>query len=422
MFKKEKKPVVHNKRGTHTEIERKRNRWVLIGFTITATVIILLIGFGILNETVFKFRETVAIVGNEKISAQEFIERVKYYRNYYVNQFLYNQQMAQLFASDETTSAYFNQQLLSLQSYLDDIQQFGRNVLDQMIYERVLSIEAQKKDIEVSDKEIDDFIQVQYQYYPNGTPTPVATAVIFPSPTYSATQKAIIKFTPQPTTQPTMIEVVEEVPSNTPTPLNETGQNSTPEPTATVYTQELYEQNLKDTFTRLKEIGISSDTYRQLIKYHLLQIKLADAYNQNPEKSEQVWARHILLKTEVEADIVISRIKGGEDWAVVANEVSLDTGTKDNGGDLGWFARGKMVTPVEEAAFTLNVGEVSTPIKSEFGWHVIQVIGHDFIDMSFDDWIAQVKSTIEIIEKNWENIVPKEPAIPAELRISYTAQ
>lgn len=422
MAKKDQTPIVQKKRGTHAEIERKRNRWVVIGFSITAAIIVLLIGFGILNETVLKYRETVATVGGEKISAQEFIERVKYYRKTYINQFLYNQQMAQLFASDETTLAYFNQQLLGLQSYLDDTQQFGRNVLDQMISERIFSIEAQKRGIIVSDQEIDDFIQVQYQYYPDGTPTPAASAVMFPTPTYSATQKVIISYTPQPTSQPTVIETVEEVLTNTPTPIDNADQNSTPEPTATVYTQELYEQNLKKTYEDLEEIGISADTYRQLIKFHLLQIKLSDVYNQNPEKSEQVWARHILVKTEVEGDIVINRITSGEDWAAVASEVSLDTGTKVNGGDLGWFARGTMVAPFEDAAFALDLGEISQPIESEFGWHVIQVIGHDFINMSFDDWIAYMKSSTEIIEKNWENIVPNEPAIPAELRISYTAQ
>ena len=422
MNKSDKQPAVFKKRGTHAEIERKQNRWVVIGFSITAVIIALLIGYGILYETVLKNRAIVASVGDENISAQEFIERVKYYRNYYINQYQYYQGLAQLFATDESTLASFNQQLFSYQNYLDDTQQFGQDVLDQMIYERIFAIEAQNIGITVSEQEIDDFIKVQYQYYPNGTPTPAPTSINFPTPTFSATQKAIINYTPEPTAQTLTVESTDEVPSNTPTPTIETHVNATPEPTATVYTQDLYEKNLKDTYDNLKDIGVSENSYRKLIENYLLQIKLSEAYNQDPEKSEQVWARHILVKTEVEGDIVISRITNGEEWEAVASEVSLDTGTKDKGGDLGWFARGTMVAPFEEVAFSLNIGEISSPVQSDFGWHIIQVIGHDSIVMSFDQWIAQVKSSMVIEKKNWENVVPIEPTIPAELRINIATQ
>jgi len=422
MNKPEKTYMIPKKRGTHAEIERKQNRWVVIGFSITAVIILLLIGYGVLYEKVLKFRTTVANVGNLKISSQDFIERVKYYRNYYVNQYEYYQQLAQMFATDDSTLASFNQQLSSYQYYLDDSKQFAEDVLDQMIFERVVELEAEKKGIVVSEKEIDEFLKVQFGFFPNGTPTSTPTSIALPTATFSATQKAIIKYTPEAIIQPTLGIEPTEAADSTPTPELPSGQGSTPEPTATLYTQELFDQNVQETINNLKVIGVSEGTYRQIIKYYLLQNKLKNTYEIDPEKSEQVWARHILLQNEVDAAIVIDRIKDGEDWAAVASEKSLDTGTKDNGGDLGWFARGMMVAPFEEAAYSLGIGEISSPVQTDFGWHVIQVIGHDMLAMTYDTWITQAQKSTEISKQNWENLVPTEPSIPEGLRISTSSQ
>ena len=91
---------------------------------------------------------------------------------------------------------------------------------------------------------------------------------------------------------------------------------------------------------------------------------------QKPE--QEVHARHILVATEAEADAVEKRLKAGEDFAKIAKELSKDTGS--DGGDLGWFTREKVVPAFADAAFKLKPGEISPPIKSEFGWHVIQVL------------------------------------------------
>ncbi|MEQ4596316.1 MAG: peptidylprolyl isomerase [Methylobacteriaceae bacterium] len=88
---------------------------------------------------------------------------------------------------------------------------------------------------------------------------------------------------------------------------------------------------------------------------------------------EEVHARHILVENEDEAKKIAARIKGGEDFAKVAAEVSKDPGSKTEGGDLGWFSKERMVAPFAEAAFKLNAGQVSDPVKTQFGWHVIKV-------------------------------------------------
>ncbi len=94
--------------------------------------------------------------------------------------------------------------------------------------------------------------------------------------------------------------------------------------------------------------------------------------------TEQVWAQLILVDTESEAIQVLNRLGKGEDWNKIATEVSTDTNTRNNGGDLGWFARGVIVKEVEDAAFSLKVGEISQPVKTDFGYAIIRVIGHEF--------------------------------------------
>ena len=91
----------------------------------------------------------------------------------------------------------------------------------------------------------------------------------------------------------------------------------------------------------------------------------------NPE--DEVQARHILVASEDEAKKLIVRIEAGEDFAQLAKENSGDAGSKAQGGMLGYFGKGQMVPQFEDAAFALQKGQVSKPVQSQFGWHVIKV-------------------------------------------------
>jgi peptidyl-prolyl cis-trans isomerase C len=88
---------------------------------------------------------------------------------------------------------------------------------------------------------------------------------------------------------------------------------------------------------------------------------------------EEVSARHILVDSEDRAKELKEKLKGGADFAQLAKENSKDPGSKENGGDLGYFGHGQMVPEFEEAAFKLGKGEVSDPIKTQFGWHLLKV-------------------------------------------------
>ncbi len=134
-----------------------------------------------------------------------------------------------------------------------------------------------------------------------------------------------------------------------------------------------------------------SDTFPSRVKYHERRA-LRDAFFDNKisgavteadakkifdeqivevKPQQEVHARHILVATEAEAKEVAERLKKGEDFAVIAKEKSKDTGAE--GGDLGFFTRGQMLKPFEDAAFALDVGQISEPVQTQFGWHIIKV-------------------------------------------------
>jgi len=101
--------------------------------------------------------------------------------------------------------------------------------------------------------------------------------------------------------------------------------------------------------------------------------KLYDQVIADIPAEERVRARHILVESEDEAKEIKAAIDAGKDFAEIAKEKSKDPGSGAEGGDLGWFTKEQMVPEFAEAAFSLDVGAVSDPVKSDFGWHVIKV-------------------------------------------------
>jgi foldase protein PrsA len=111
---------------------------------------------------------------------------------------------------------------------------------------------------------------------------------------------------------------------------------------------------------------------------------------------EQVRARHILVDTEEEALEIISRLENGEDFAGIAKESSKDTGSKEQGGDLGFFPRGEMVKEFEETAFNLEVGGRSAPVKTSYGYHVIEKLEHkEGREVTYEEVADKVKEAVK---------------------------
>jgi len=110
---------------------------------------------------------------------------------------------------------------------------------------------------------------------------------------------------------------------------------------------------------------------------------------------EEVRARHILLKTEAEAEEVITALSRGADFAELAKERSIDPSARENDGDLGFFRRDTMVEPFAEAAFALQPGETTRePVRTQFGWHVIRVEERRTVAPSFEEKKAELEEQV----------------------------
>jgi peptidyl-prolyl cis-trans isomerase C len=101
--------------------------------------------------------------------------------------------------------------------------------------------------------------------------------------------------------------------------------------------------------------------------------KLYDDTMATLKPEEEVRARHILVEKEEEAKAALARIRKGEDFAKVAAELSKDPGSGKEGGDLGYFTQDRMVPQFGKAAFEAKVGDVTEPVQTQFGWHIIKV-------------------------------------------------
>jgi peptidyl-prolyl cis-trans isomerase C len=114
---------------------------------------------------------------------------------------------------------------------------------------------------------------------------------------------------------------------------------------------------------KLGKDGVTEDAVKKVYNDTVKEIK--------PE--QEVHARHILVETEEDAKKAAERLAKGEDFAVVAKEMSKDPGSGAEGGDLGFFTKEQMVPEFADAAFKMEPGKVSEPVKSQYGWHIIKV-------------------------------------------------
>jgi parvulin-like peptidyl-prolyl isomerase len=432
---RENKPVLHTKKHiARLEREKFQTRLILFGFIGIVVIAVGLVIYGYLDVKYFQARRPVAKIGNVGIPLGEWQARVKMERGRLISQLQLYQQYSQYFGMDLTSQ---EQQIFS---QLNTPQTVGQNVLDQMIDEELIRQEAKKRGISASKEEVDQAIQSSYQYYPNGSPTPTLTATpvnfptlspetlkfvtITPTPTEVVAGSPTTTFTPNPLESPTPTIPPTATATNGPTPT--VTPTSTPFPTSTPYTLQGFEDAYKKGVTQLTTIGLTEAQIRQLYESNILRQKLFDIITADvPHTQDQVWARHILVSDEATANAVRQRLLNGEDFTKVAAEVSIDTGTKTNGGDLGWFGKGAMVPEFEAAAFSQKIGEIGQPVKSQFGYHIIQVLAHTEVPLNassydqakqsaFSAWLTKARDEYKVVNNNnWQNLVPTEPVAPA---------
>jgi len=153
----------------------------------------------------------------------------------------------------------------------------------------------------------------------------------------------------------------------------------------------------------LAESGLTEDSLRSNIKFNQLKMQaIADSITDEDiqayydQASHELKGRHILVEDEATANEVIEKLNAGEDFATLAKELSLDTASGANGGDLDWFTVGQMVTEFNDAAYALEVNEISKPVKSDYGYHIIQITDKRAIEDfgTFEEKKDAIKETL----------------------------
>jgi parvulin-like peptidyl-prolyl isomerase len=456
---KKSKSVKTRKHLAREQREAKQIRLILIFTIVVGVVITGLILYGVINHFIIRPRTPVAQVGDESITVNYFDKRVKYTRIQMLNTVYQYYNFYEQFGE---FGASFLQTAQSMASQLTQPVALGSDVLDQLIDEIIIREEAQKRGITASPEEIEEAIQAAFGFFPGGTPTPTSTSTLASTPTYSETQLALVTLT----STPTMTQTPTETPEMTSTPSEEvdteddieaedaaqdsqdesedTQENTeaTPSPeltatitptatitaTPTIYTTELFAEDIRE-FNELYEIyNFDYDDLKSVFEAQILRDKLqAEITKDLVPIQDEVWARHILLETEEEAQEVLDLLEQGGDFHELAATYSTDPGSKDRGGDLGWFNFDTMVPEFAEAAFDLEIGEISEPVESEFGFHIIQGLGKresqveddEFFlekETAFTDWLSSVRNSRDdiVIFDAWEDFVPDTPEISTQ--------
>jgi len=422
--------VITKKHIARLERERRQSR-LIVAIAITGILVVIgLVTYGYLKVNVLESYEPVAEVNGTKIPTGEWQERVKFQRVQMLN--VYNQYAfyQQSFGMD------YSQQMQQIETMLQSPEIIGQQVLDQLTNEILIRQEAEKRGISVSEAEIEEAVRENFSFFPDGTPPPTITPTEFSYPTLTSQQLTLYPSTPTagPTSTPEATATPDSSVTSTPTA---TAAPATPTPvpelataTATPYTAEGFKTDYEKMLTNFQTYNISEKTIRSVYEIELLRKKLLEEMTgDTPQTEEQVWARHILIETEAEAQATYDLLTQEKaDFAEIAGTASKDTGSGANGGDLGWFSKGAMVAEFEAAAFSQKVGEIGKPVKSEFGYHIIQVLGRQELPLTatqyeqkketaFNDWLTATREAATITTFDvWKARIPTEPAMQAQVQ------
>ncbi len=406
--------------------EAEVNRAVLFASGGLALLIIVILGIAVLNDGVIKPSQAVASVGGTNITTADYQKRVTYQRwrdsnliAQYYNLGQYGQQLLSNSQSD----------IGKLYSDLTSTTLYGKRVLDQMVDEAVVEQYAKEKGITVDESEIQKRSGELFNYIPNPqTATPTVTPSITPTPLVSATPS------PSPTIVPTSTPLPAGTPTATPTAIP--SATFTPFPTGlptntpgATQQKEEYDKSQKGYFESAQKLtGLSlSDLqtlFREEVRRGELQKKVQEAIGGKLEPvQEQNKARHILVSTEEEAKEVIAAINAGESFAELAKALSKDTGSGANGGELGWAYKGKYVKEFEDFVWSAKPGDLSAAIKTEFGYHIIQLEARETRPVSEADqtqaqssrysaWLTKTKEEKKVtIADFWSERTPADPKL-----------
>jgi parvulin-like peptidyl-prolyl isomerase len=380
-------PQVSRKVLSRREKEQIFRQRLIIGTATVVGLIILVLAAGLYDLYIAQPRRPVATVAGVSIPLQDYQKLVRYrrwdYRLYLDNLNSQRQQFASSKEDQTFLLQYIDQQIQQVQGAMANL---PMSVLDEVIDDQLIRQEAAKRNLTVSAEEVQLRLEKQVGYDRNPPP-------------------------PEPVTATTPITV-------------------TPVPSPTPMTEEQFKQRSTSWFQAMNEGGgFSEKDFRRVLEGSIYREKLQEVIGADaPKTAEQIRARHILVKTQEEADAALARMQNGETFETLAAELSLDTSNKDQGGDLGWFSRGQMVPEFDNAAFALQPGQTSGVVPTEYGFHLIRVEERDANrpmeasalteaqQKAFDDWLIAQRSAPEVMRKWDSTMIPKE--MPAPRRTS----
>jgi parvulin-like peptidyl-prolyl isomerase len=165
----------------------------------------------------------------------------------------------------------------------------------------------------------------------------------------------------------------------------------------------------------LQQQGVSRAELRDRVRFELTVRRILDdlrvpaptdqearayfqAHREAFDEPERVRVRHVLLRTEAEARVALARLRAGESFAQVAKELSQDPGTRDRGGEVGLVAPGQTVPEFEQVAFRLKPGELSEPVRTSFGYHIVQVT--EKLPAKKATWEGVRQQVLELLREN----------------------
>ncbi len=390
------------------EQEHRYNQMIRITTISVVSIVLVVAIVGIILN--LPPRVIVSVDGQD-ILRTDFEKRVRMERDRLVQEYSFYVQMA-MSATDPNQQNQYGYYMSQVESQLDTTS-LGESILNQMIDEILIIREAKARGITVTDQEVDDYFHGIFGYYPNGVPTPTLAPTGLPTSTLSPTQVALVTPTP----------AADEAAGD--------GTVINPEvPLPTSVSEDEFNTSVGQYLDNINQYNIDEAFIRELVRTQLYRDKLNSelAKGITPPTEEQVWARHILVGVEdlATAEDILQQLKDGGDFGDLARELSIDTGSGANGGDLGWFGRGMMIPEFEDAAFGGKIGEIVGPVETQYGFHIIQVLGHEdrpadanaldnLVFTALTELVNQQKEGSEIIfAENWIQYTPTTPDIPRQ--------
>ena len=422
-------PPAKKRRVPRREIEARRQRNIRWGLGIATVAVLLVIAGGILWDNVIKPRQTLARVGDTAITREDYWKVRAYDLAEQAEQY---QQLAQ-FVAPEQQSQYINlaQQALAQLPAVWGSLDVDATTLGNMIDDQVYLQGAPELGIALTPEEVRTFALNRFAPFDAPliavSPTPTFTAeraamatstaaalalgaagTPGPATPVGAGTPAVVEGTPLPLATP-VASANSATPVATPAiPIATPLPGATPSPADARATAEAGFAQFEEVLFPIAHLN-EADYDRLIAAPELAQRRVRETLSAEVgQGAPQVHAAHILVATQQAADEARARIEAGEAFADVAREVSTDTGTAPNGGDLGWFTHEEMVPAFADAAFSLPVGEVSQPVASEFGWHLIEVLERDadhpltnaqitrLQDAAVTTWLAQERANLGV--------------------------